>query len=325
MDPQRLVQRLVERGAVVMELLPQLLLRLSVGEVGRRHIDALMSPLRARRRITRGREAGVRRRGLGAVPQTPGHHVAVPSPHERPAWDSGADVGRLAHWSHPGGGTSSSGISTAVAWELPVRAGSGGATMAIAACCASVAAGACRASTAVTACRAASVVGTCHASAACRASAAAGACCAPATTCCCSVVAAAGCGSETSATPRESLLAAVAVLAAARDALDERRLVGTAASVLSTFAGARGARSASPCEHVNKEVRPPQLKYTTPRGTTSHLRELPRGLRGRCGCGWRGCRRTPRRLHCARGCPRRPRGHLCGAHRHLRGPRRLCH
>jgi hypothetical protein len=33
-------------------------------------------------------------------------------------------VGRLAHWSHPGGGTSSSGISTAIAWELPARAGS---------------------------------------------------------------------------------------------------------------------------------------------------------------------------------------------------------
>jgi hypothetical protein len=42
-----------------------------------------------------------------------------------PAWGSGASVGRLAHWSHPGGGTSSSGISTAVACKLPARAGSG--------------------------------------------------------------------------------------------------------------------------------------------------------------------------------------------------------
>jgi hypothetical protein len=40
-----------------------------------------------------------------------------------PAWGSGAGVGRLPHWSHPGGGVSSSGISTAVAWELPARAG----------------------------------------------------------------------------------------------------------------------------------------------------------------------------------------------------------
>jgi hypothetical protein len=34
MDPQRLVQRLVERGAVVAELSPQLLLPLGVGERG---------------------------------------------------------------------------------------------------------------------------------------------------------------------------------------------------------------------------------------------------------------------------------------------------
>jgi hypothetical protein len=38
----------------------------------------------------------------------------------------------------------------------------------------------------------------------------------------------------------EPPLAADTVLAAARDALDERRLVGTAVSVLSTLAGARG-------------------------------------------------------------------------------------
>jgi hypothetical protein len=38
----------------------------------------------------------------------------------------------------------------------------------------------------------------------------------------------------------ESPLAAVTVLKAARSALDERRLVGTAVSILSTLAGARG-------------------------------------------------------------------------------------
>jgi hypothetical protein len=43
-----------------------------------------------------------------------------------------------------------------------------------------------------------------------------------------------------SAALRESAIAAVAVLAAARDTLDERRLVGTAVSVLNTLAGARG-------------------------------------------------------------------------------------
>jgi hypothetical protein len=35
MDSQRLVQRPIERGAVIAELLPQLLFRLSVGKVGR--------------------------------------------------------------------------------------------------------------------------------------------------------------------------------------------------------------------------------------------------------------------------------------------------
>jgi hypothetical protein len=35
MDPQRLVQRSVERSAMVAELLPQLLLLLGVGEGGR--------------------------------------------------------------------------------------------------------------------------------------------------------------------------------------------------------------------------------------------------------------------------------------------------
>jgi hypothetical protein len=82
MDPQRLVQRLVERGAVIAELLPQLLLRLSLGEVGRWRIDALPLPLRARCGTTRGREAGARRRGLGAAPRAPRHHAAVPPPHK---------------------------------------------------------------------------------------------------------------------------------------------------------------------------------------------------------------------------------------------------
>jgi hypothetical protein len=39
-DPQRLVQRPVERGAVVGEFLPQRLLGLGIGEVGWRHDGA---------------------------------------------------------------------------------------------------------------------------------------------------------------------------------------------------------------------------------------------------------------------------------------------
>jgi hypothetical protein len=74
----------------------------------------------------------------------------------------------------------------------------------------------------------------------CCGSATAPACCASTAIGSGSVVVAAGCGSVASAAPRGSPLAAAAVLAAAHDALDERRLVGTAASVLSTLAGARG-------------------------------------------------------------------------------------
>jgi hypothetical protein len=76
--------------------------------------------------------------------------------------------------------------------------------------------------------------------ASCRGSATVTAYCASAATRSGSVVVAAGCGSETLAAPHESPLAAVVVLAAALDALDERRLVGTAASALSTLEGARG-------------------------------------------------------------------------------------
>jgi hypothetical protein len=87
--------------------------------------------------------------------------------------------------------------------------------------------------------------------AACRGSVVAAACCVLAAVAACRVSAAvaargssiattACCGSEAAAAPREPSLAVVAVLPAARDALDERRLVGTAASDLSTLAGARG-------------------------------------------------------------------------------------
>jgi hypothetical protein len=74
----------------------------------------------------------------------------------------------------------------------------------------------------------------------CRGPATVAACCASAATHSGTVVIAVGCGSETSAAPREPSLTAAAALPGAHDALDERRLVGTAASDLSTLAGARG-------------------------------------------------------------------------------------
>jgi hypothetical protein len=70
-----------------------------------------------------------------------------------------------------------------------------------------------------------------------------------------SVAATACCGSEAAASPREPSLAAVAMLPAARDALDEHRLVGTTTSDLSTLAGARGARWAPPCEREEEKVK----------------------------------------------------------------------
>jgi hypothetical protein len=73
-DPQRLVQRTVERGAVAAELSPQLLLPLRVGERGRIASDPLYL----------GGVVGAGRRGLGAVPSAPYRHVAVAPPHEDP-------------------------------------------------------------------------------------------------------------------------------------------------------------------------------------------------------------------------------------------------
>jgi hypothetical protein len=75
---------------------------------------------------------------------------------------------------------------------------------------------------------------------ACCGSTAVAAYCAPAATGSGSVVVAIGRGFVASATLCEPPLAAVAMLAAAREALDERHLVGTTVSVLSTLAGARG-------------------------------------------------------------------------------------
>jgi hypothetical protein len=230
MNPQRLVQRPVEQGAVAAELLPQLLLLLGVGEVGGGGgASTRFSPKAGG--STRDEEASAPCLGPPAT-MWPSHLLT-----STPAWGSGAGVGRLAHWSHLGGGTSSSGISTAVAWELPVRAGScctttaasDRATAAAGSCCgattavsncASAAAGAGRASVADVAGCAAAIGASGCAYATYHAPAAAGARRASATTCCGSVVDVAGRGSEASAASREPPLAVAAVLTAARVAVD---------------------------------------------------------------------------------------------------------
>jgi hypothetical protein len=105
------------------------------------------------------------------------------------------------------------------------------------------------------------------------------------------------------------------VLPAARDALDERRLVGTAASDLNTLAGTRGAQLAPPYERENEQVKPSLISKMRlwgsgrlPQGGESPL-PLPRGLGRRCGRRRCGHRRTPSRPS--------------GARRRLRSARRL--
>jgi hypothetical protein len=56
MDPQRFVQRPVERDAVVPKLLPQCLLGLGTSEVSRRRVGALPLLLRAHCGTVRSRE-----------------------------------------------------------------------------------------------------------------------------------------------------------------------------------------------------------------------------------------------------------------------------
>jgi hypothetical protein len=67
MDPQRLIQRAIERGAVAPELSPELLLPPGVGK--RRGI--VNGPLHL------GGVAGAGGRGLGAVSSAPRHHVPL--------------------------------------------------------------------------------------------------------------------------------------------------------------------------------------------------------------------------------------------------------
>jgi hypothetical protein len=91
--------------------------------------------------------------------------------------------------------------------------------------------------------------------------------------------------------------------------------MGTAASDLNTLAGARGARWAPPCEHKDEKSNSRSSQRCgvwrsshVPQGGEAPL-PLPRRPGGHCGRGWRGHCRTP--------------GHLHGAHRCLRGARRL--
>jgi hypothetical protein len=68
----------------------------------------------------------VRRRGPGTVSRAFQCRATIVPRHERPRWGLGGWRGRLTHWSQPGGGTSSSGISSTAARLSSVGAGAGG-------------------------------------------------------------------------------------------------------------------------------------------------------------------------------------------------------
>jgi hypothetical protein len=123
--------------------------------VGRWCAGALPLLLRMCRGAAQSREGGVRRRGPGAFSRAPQRRASVVPHHERPRRALGAGAGKLTHWSQPGGGTSSSGISTTAAWLSSIGAGAGGtdgamtavvmaADGAATACCRSAAAAALR-------------------------------------------------------------------------------------------------------------------------------------------------------------------------------------
>jgi hypothetical protein len=208
-------------------------------------------------------------------------------------------MGRFTHWSHPGGGESSSGISTATAQELPASAGSccaptaasdRASVAAVSRCSAaaaasglvSVAAGTWWPSTADATGNAAAIGAAGYASAsglasaataARRASSTSGACRSSKTVGCGSAGEATSCGLEASAAPCELALAAAASLAPARGALDERCRVGMDASALSTLAGARGGTVGTTLRRCKQAVRFPHDGHATPRMMISGLEE----------------------------------------------------
>jgi hypothetical protein len=84
-DPQRLIQRPVERSAVVAKLLPQLLLSLGLDEVGRRCAGALPLLLWMRRGATRSWKGGCDDEAPAPSAGPPVSCRCSPSPRARPS------------------------------------------------------------------------------------------------------------------------------------------------------------------------------------------------------------------------------------------------
>jgi hypothetical protein len=129
-DPQRLVQRIVERGIVVSKFLPQRLLGLGLVKVGRRRAGVPLLLLRVRNSDIRvGRpacddEASVPCVGCRGTTQPSSRISSTPA-------GSGAGAGQFSHWPHPSGGASSSGITTTAARSPAVGTGAGGTANAV--------------------------------------------------------------------------------------------------------------------------------------------------------------------------------------------------
>jgi hypothetical protein len=87
------------------------------------------------------------------------------------------------------------------------------------------------------------------------------------------------CGSVAAATLREGSLVAAAVLPVTLGALDERCLVGTDTSDLSTLAGARGDSRRHPVNAKNKKIKLLPLETGASGGVIAYLKvENPRFL-----------------------------------------------
>jgi hypothetical protein len=141
-DPQRLVQRVVEQGAMVAELLPQHLLGLGLIEL----VGGALACSRSRShsgRVTVPSGAGARDDEASA-PCVGCRGITQPSSRitSTPAAGSGAGAGQFSHWPHPGGGASSSGISTAAIQSPAAGAGASGTVDAAVAAVVTVAAAA---------------------------------------------------------------------------------------------------------------------------------------------------------------------------------------
>jgi hypothetical protein len=201
MDPQRLVQRAVERGAVAPELSPELLLSLGVGERG----GIASGPLYL------GGVAGAGGRGLGAVSSVPRHHVTLAPPHEGPLLGLGGACGEARPLVPPGRRGVVVRTSTTSAREPPAGAGPSTASTR-----ASTAAGARPPSAVATSSGCASATTGATAGCTCSASAAVGATgCASAAAatigCTSAATAAVGCASATTGAGRSSATAGYAM------------------------------------------------------------------------------------------------------------------